>query len=238
MLPYCWHILKEYVKSFFHLLYPHICLHCGTEQLTDKQVLCSNCIIKLPYTDFFFMQDNAVEKIFWGRTKIAAAGALLFFTKDSIVQVLIFELKYKQHKKAGLLLGNLIGMELSKLKKFNSIDFLIPIPISAKKARSRSFNQAQIICEGILQFWPGKKITNNLKKINTGLTQTHKDRVQRGMTKLPIFYLQRPEVLCNKNLLLVDDVVTTGATIESACICLEAANPKTISLAIAAYTLN
>jgi predicted amidophosphoribosyltransferase len=184
------------------------------------------------------MQDNAVEKIFWGRTKIAAAGALLFFTKDSIVQVLIFELKYKQHKKAGLLLGNLIGMELSKLKKFSSIDFLIPIPISAKKARSRSFNQAQIICEGILQFWPGKKITNNLKKINTGLTQTHKDRVQRGMTKLPIFYLQRPEVLCNKNLLLVDDVVTTGATIESACICLEVAKPKTISLATAAYTLN
>lgn len=238
MLHYCWHTLREYVKSFFHLLYPHICLHCGTEKLTDKQVLCSNCIIKLPYTDFFSMQENAVEKIFWGRTKIAAAGALLFFTKDSIVQVLIFELKYNQHKKAGWLLGNLIGIELSKLKKFNTIDFLIPIPISAKKARSRSFNQAQIICEGILQIWPEKKIVTNLKKIKTGLTQTHKNRIQRGMANLPVFYLQQPEALCNKNLLLVDDVVTTGATIESACICLEAANPKTISLATAAYTIN
>jgi ComF family protein len=238
MLQYCWHTLREYLKYFFHLLYPHICLHCGTEKLTDKQVLCSSCIIKLPYTDFFSMQENAVEKIFWGRTKIAAAGALLFFTKDSIVQVLIFELKYKQHKKAGLLLGNLIGMELSKLKKFNTIDFLIPIPISAKKARSRSFNQAQIICEGILQLWPGKKIVNNLKKIKTGRTQTQKDRIQRGMTNLPVFYLQQPEALYNKNLLLVDDIITTGATIESACICLETANPNTISLATAAYTIN
>jgi len=111
------------------------------------------------------MQENAVEKIFWGRTKIAAAGALLFFTKDSIVQVLIFELKYKQHKKAGLLLGNLIGIELSKLTRFDAVDFLIPIPISNKKNRRRGFNQAQIICEGILQLWPGKKMAHNLKKI-------------------------------------------------------------------------
>jgi len=233
-----WHKLREYATSFFHLLYPHICLHCGTEQLTDKQVLCTNCTIKLPYTDFFSMQENAVEKIFWGRTKIAAAGALLFFTKESIVQLLVFELKYKQHKKAGLLLGNLIGIELSKLTRFDAVDFLIPIPISNKKNRRRGFNQAQIICEGILQLWPGKKMAHNLKKIKTGGTQTHKDRVQRGMTTLPVFYLHQPQALSNKNLLIVDDVITTGATIESACICLEAANPKSISLATAAYTIN
>ena len=238
MLSYCWHQLREYATSFTHLLYPHICLHCGTEYLSDRQVLCTGCIIKLPYTDFFSMQDNVVEKIFWGRTKIIAAGALLFFTKESIVQVLIFELKYKQHKKAGLLLGNLMGIELSKLNRFSTIDFLIPIPISSKKTRRRSFNQAQIICEGILQLWPEKQIVHNLKKINTGLTQTHKDRIQRGMSTLPVFYLHQPQELTNKNLLLVDDVITTGATIESACICLGAANPKTISLAAAAYTIN
>lgn len=232
------HKVEAYWKSFTHLLYPHICLHCGTEQLTDIQVLCTDCISKLPYTDFFSMQENAVEKIFWGRTKIAAAGALLFFTKESIVQVLVFELKYKQHKKAGFLLGNLIGIELSKFVRFNTIDFLIPIPISSKKARRRGFNQAQIICEGIIQIWPGKKIAPNLKKHKTGLTQTHKDRVQRGMSNLPIFYLHQPHLLTNKNLLIVDDIITTGATIESACICLDTANPKSISLATAAYTLN
>ena len=220
------------------MLYPHICLHCGSEKITNDQVLCVDCIINLPYTDFFSMEENAIEKIFWGRTNIAKAGALLFFTKDSIVKVLIFELKYKQNKKAGLLLGNLIGIALSKTDRFNDIDLLIPIPISRKKLRARGFNQTQLICEGIMQSWPGKKIANNLKKISSGLTQTHKDRVERGMTSLPVFYLTQPASLRAKNLLIVDDIITTGATIESACICLRQAAPATISLAAAAYTIN
>ncbi len=238
MLQFIGTTIREYLNSFLHLFYPHICLHCGTEQLEKHNVLCMNCTMQLPYTDFFPMEHNGIEKIFWGRTPIQAAGALLFFTKNSIVQLLLFELKYKQNKKAGLLLGNLIGQAIKTSARFEQVDYLVPIPISNKKQRSRSFNQAQVVCEGILQSWPSVKIIGNLKKRGSGRTQTHKDRIQRSRTKDADFYLTAPHELVNKNLLIVDDVITTGATIESACICLQQAAPKYIYLAAAAYTIS
>ncbi len=238
MFLFIWNPIKEYLTSFLHLFYPHICLHCGTEQLEKYDVLCINCTMQLPYTDFFPMEHNGIEKIFWGRSAIQAAGALLFFTKDSIVQLLVFELKYKQNKKAGLFLGNLIGQAIKNCNRFEQVDYLVPIPISHKKQRSRSFNQAHVICEGILQAWPSVKIVGNLKKRHTGRTQTHKDRIQRGMAKNTDFYLTAPNELENKCLLIVDDVITTGATIEIACTCLQQARPKAIYVAAAAYTIS
>ena len=88
--------LKKYFQDFFHLLFPNICLQCGSEELHDLNILCNTCIQELPYTDFFSIKDNVVEKMFWGRISLSASGAALFFTKKSIVQILFFELKYKK----------------------------------------------------------------------------------------------------------------------------------------------
>jgi ComF family protein len=231
-------IFGEYGRALVHLLYPHICLQCGTEKLSNHYPLCQPCIEALPYTDFFAMQDNPIEKIFWGRTELQVAGSLLFFTKDSIVQFLLFELKYKQNTKAGKLLGNLIGNAIANNSRFNSIDCLIPIPITKARHAKRGFNQAVLICEGILEMWPSKKIILGLKKSQSSKTQTHKDRLQRGKAIAASFTLDASKQLFAKNLLLVDDVITTGATIEAACLCLSDANPASISIASAAYTLN
>ena len=146
--------LNEYFNAFLHLFYPHLCLECGTDLLPSQTVLCSDCENNLPFSDLFAIENNIIEKSFWGRTKINAAGAGLFFTKDSVVQILIFELKYKQNKKAGWLLGRIIGTAMQYLNRFNTIDLLIPIPISLKKERQRGFNQSIIICEGIQQILP------------------------------------------------------------------------------------
>jgi predicted amidophosphoribosyltransferase len=104
MPPWIAHIgacLNNYFTSFLHLLYPHICLQCGTDQLEDQQVICTSCESQLPFTQFHQIKDSPVEKIFWGRVPIEHAIAVLFFTKESCVQQIIFELKYQQNKKAG-----------------------------------------------------------------------------------------------------------------------------------------
>ena len=230
-------MIKNYLAAFLQLWYPHICLHCGTDQLENNSPLCLPCTNALPYTDFFSMEQNPIEKIFWGRVTIQHGGAALFFTKESIVQKLIFELKYKHNKKAGLLLGHIMGNALKNSKQYDNITVLIPIPITAKKLRKRGFNQAQVLCEGICQVWDKKMATNLLLKKRNADSQTHKDRLERAGQDGFKFSLKAGQLLENENVLLIDDVITTGATLEAACNCLELAMPASINIATAAYTL-
>ena len=229
--------LKEYFNAFLHLFYPHLCLECGTDLLPSQTVLCSDCENNLPFSDLFAIENNIIEKSFWGRTKINAAGAGLFFTKDSVVQILIFELKYKQNKKAGWLLGRIIGTAMQYLNRFNTIDLLIPIPISLKKERQRGFNQSIIICEGIQQILPTLKMATLLKKQKSTSSQTQKGRLQRSEQLDQLFTLHQAHLIKEANLLLVDDVITTGATLAAASQCLWQGQPNSISIAAAAYTL-
>jgi ComF family protein len=230
--------VKKYLTGFLHLVYPKICLHCGNSDISKFYVLCPNCYAQLPFTDFFEIENNNVDKIFWGRMPLGPSGAVLFFTKNSIVQLLLFELKYKQNKRAGFLLGNMIGWALKKANRLNEIDFLIPIPVRKNTERTRGYNQSLIICEGIAQAFPIPILKAVLFKNKKTNTQTHKDRIERGHNSSLLFGLKNAEQICNKNLLLVDDIITTGATAESAGHCLLQAKPAAIHFAAAAYTLS
>jgi ComF family protein len=230
--------VKKYLNGFLHLVYPKICLHCGSTDLIKFQVLCPNCYAQLPFTDFFEIENNNVDKIFWGRLALGPSGAALFFTKNSIVQLLLFELKYKQNKRAGFLLGNMIGWALKKANRFNEIDCLIPIPVRKITERTRGYNQSLIICEGIAQVLPLPILNAVLFKNKNTNTQTRKDRIERGHHSNPIFGLKNADQIREKRLLLVDDIITTGATAESAGRCLLQANPASIQFAAAAYTLS
>jgi len=232
-----YHKAIGYLQAFVHLFYPHICLECGTDLVSSNSVLCTACENNLPFTDFFQIENNIIEKVFWGRGKITAAGAGLFFAKDSIVQILIFELKYKQNKKAGWLLGRIIASSIQHLNRFNKIYLLIPIPITRKKERQRGFNQSIIICEGIQQILPALKIASVLKKPRSTRSQTFKGRLQRSKQYEHLFALADPISIKGASLLVIDDVITTGATLEAACKCLWLGQPQSVSLAAAAYTL-
>lgn len=230
--------LHSYLSSLLHLLYPHICLQCGTDQLEDPQIICTCCEAQLPFTEFYKMQDSPVEKIFWGRVPVEHAIAVLFFTKESCVQQIIFELKYQQNKKAGYLLGRLIALELCQQKYFNQLDYIVPVPIDKSKKRKRGFNQSEIICEAILANGCKAQLFKGLLTAKATDTQTHKDRLQRGLQNDPKFKLKDGALLYQKNILLVDDVLTTGATIEAACHCLLAAQTASLRIATAAYTIH
>jgi ComF family protein len=230
--------VKKYLSGFVHLIYPKICLHCGSTDVFEHFILCPNCYNQLPFTDFFEIENNSVEKIFWGRLNIGPSGAVLFFTKNSIVQLLLFELKYKQNKSAGLLLGKIIGNALKKSSKFYDIDFLIPVPLRKNKKRIRGYNQSEVLCEGITSVYPISILSNVLFKKKKTKTQTHKDRIERGQNNSNLFGLLNAVQIFNKRLLLVDDIITTGATVEAAGLCLLQAKPSSLQFASAAYTLS
>jgi ComF family protein len=230
-------VIRIYLNAFFHLLYPQICFGCGTDQLDPSSPLCDTCVKDLPYTEFFSIQDNVVEKIFWGRIPVQSAGALLFFTKDSLVQNLMAQLKYHHNKKVGFLLGRLMGQAIAAQSKFNPIDLLIPIPIRRSKINSRGYNQSLVIATGIQSIWDKPIDHTILKKSNWTSTQTKKDRSARLHAQLDLFELKDPRRIKGKNILLIDDVLTTGATLEAAVQCLMAGEPASISIAVAAYTL-
>ncbi len=220
-----------------HLLYPQICFGCGTDQIEKAMPLCTQCVQDLPFTDFFSINENPIEKIFWGRTDIQNAGALLFFTKDSLVQTLITQLKYHHNKKVGILFGKLMGEAIAVEEKFKQVDFIIPIPISASKMNSRGYNQSEVIAMGIQQVWNRSIMQDVLIKKNWSNSQTKKDRKARLQQVPDLFFLQNPAFIKGKHILLVDDVLTTGATLEAAIETLMAGSPASVSIAVAAYTL-
>ena len=220
-----------------HLLYPQICFGCGTDQIDNATPLCQPCIQDLPTTDFFSINENPVEKIFWGRADIQNAGALLFFTKDSLVQTLITALKYHHNKKVGILFGKLIGEAIAVEEKFKQIDLIIPIPISPSKINCRGFNQSEVIAIGMQQVWHRPILNNVLIKRSWSNSQTKKNRKARLQQLPDLFYLQKPTIIEGKHILLVDDVLTTGATLEAAVASLMTGSPASVSIAVAAYTL-
>ncbi len=199
--------------------------------------LCTKCIQDLPFTDFFSINDNPIEKIFWGRADIQNAGALLFFTKDSLVQTLITQLKYHHNKKVGILFGELMGEAIAVEEKFKKVDVIIPIPISASKMNSRGFNQSEVIAMGIQHVWQRPMFNDVLIKKSWSNSQTKKNRKARLQQLPDLFFLQKPTSIEGKHILLVDDVLTTGATLEAAVTSLMTGSPASVSIAVTAYTL-
>jgi ComF family protein len=230
--------INHYFKSFLHLLYPHICLQCGTDELNEQQIICDACEQTLPFTEFGKLTISPVEKIFWGRVPVQHVVAVLFFTKESLVQKIMAELKYHQNKRAGWLLGKLIAQELKQQDYFESIDFLVPIPISNRKKKKRGYNQTELICNEIIKHGMNCTLYKGFITARNQSTQTHKDRLQRNAQMQGRFILQQPDLLKDKNILIVDDVLTTGATLEAACQCILKASPASIRIATAAYTID
>jgi len=229
--------IRNYLNAFLHLLYPQICFGCGTDQVENAMPLCPKCILDLPFTDFFSIDENPVEKIFWGRVPVQSAGALLFFTKDSLVQTLMTQLKYHHNKRVGILFGKLMGEAIEVEERFKQVDIIIPIPISASKINSRGYNQSQVIAIGMQQVWHRPILGDILIKKSWSNSQTKKNRKARLQQVPDLFILNHPKSIEGKNILLVDDLLTTGATLEAAIETLMAGSPASVSIAVAAYTL-
>ena len=198
-----------------HLFYPHICTGCGSDLIGKNNLLCLNCIDELPHTNFTLYENNPIEKIFTGRLKFKAAHSEFYFSKGQLIQHLIHQLKYNNNKEIGFYLGELMGNSLLKGSRFSNIDYLIPLPLYPDKEFKRGYNQAEIICQGVSKTTQIPVMVNNVVRQRQTETQTRKHRAERWQNVEGSFTIKNPDALTGKNVLLIDDVITTGATLEA-----------------------
>jgi ComF family protein len=229
--------VKNYFNDFLHLFFPHICIGCARDVLNDSEVLCAQCVSSLPETGFLPATGNPVEKIFYGRLKIEQAGSAFYFNKNAIIQNAIVQLKYKSNQNAGIFLGKLLGERIANSNRFKDVDVIIALPLNEKKLFRRGYNQASAIVNGIISMWDKPVMDNIVKRISFTETQTHKDRVARWQTMEGVFTVTQPELLEHKHVLLVDDVITTGATLEACGAAILKTEGVKLSIATVAYTI-
>ncbi len=227
--------LQQWKSGFLHLFFPRTCQACGNVLFRQEDVICTRCLYNLPRTNFWKYQNNPVAEVFWGRVELHAAASYLFFNKGSKVQRLMHGLKYRGKKEVGIYLGNLMGMELKKSDGFRDVDVVVPVPLHPKKKLKRGYNQSALIAEGIAKSMKIEYQTENLIKIAHTESQTHKSRYDRWLNVQKVFHVQYPGHLENKHILLVDDVITTGATIEACAHVLKAIKGTKVSVASLAY---
>jgi len=207
--------LYDLWDDFISLLFPRICHGCGNPLMRNEYLICTECYIQIPRTGYHLKADNPVARLFWGRCLIEKAAAFSFYTRDSRIRRLIHQLKYKGVKEIGLELGRIYGNVLKSSGFFNDIDLIVPVPLHPSKKRQRGYNQSDLISEG-LSVVSGLPVKKDIIIRKTGTkTQTKKSRYDRWTNVDDVFSVTDREDITGSHILLVDDVITTGSTLEA-----------------------
>ncbi|WP_397445159.1 ComF family protein [Polaribacter sp. R77954] len=224
------------LKDLFYLFYPKLCVVCEEHLVENETVICTICRHDLPLTNFQDYTNNKVTQTFFGRVLVEKGYALLFYRKKGTTQQMIHDLKYQGNQEIGLFFGNWLGQLLQENKELDSVDVIIPVPLHPKKLKERGYNQVTEFGKRLSYFLKTKFIENELIRISSTKTQTFKARFERFSNNDTKFLLKDPSKFNNQHILLIDDVITTGATLE-ACAkeFLKSENCK-ISILTMAYT--
>jgi ComF family protein len=206
---------KLYILGFFSLFYPRLCNSCRKALIQDEECICSFCRFELPHTSLHKERENKMSQIFWGRVTIETATSLFYFQKGGKVQTLIHQFKYKGKIDIGFYLGKLLGSQLKDHPLWEPIDLIVPVPLHDKKQHKRGFNQSEIFGKGIGTTFQRPVQTGNLVRITKTDSQTRKSRFRRWENVETVFHIKNPDAFRGKNILLIDDVVTTGSTLEA-----------------------
>lgn len=231
------HIL-DILDDFVSLLFPRLCQACGDSLMRNEKLICTDCYVNIPRTNYHLEANNAVEKIFWGRCKLERAAAFSFFNKDSHIRELIHNLKYRGVKDIGTEIGRIYARDLLQSSFLDGIDMIIPVPLHTSKLKSRGFNQSEEIARGLSEVTNIPVNTTTLKRSSSSPTQTKRSRFDRWTNVEGKFSVTDYTTIDNKHILLVDDVITTGATIESCANELLKGINTTVSVIAVAITTN
>lgn len=207
--------LSRFGNYCLDTLYPVTCPGCGDLMSVSDEMLCFTCEISLPVNTHLFEKDNALEKMFWGRLPLVRGVSFLEFAKKGMAQRLLHQLKYHGNKEIGHYLGLKFGKNILQHNALNQIDLIIPMPLHKKRLLARGYNQSEWIARGISECIQSPVDSGIvLRTVNT-VSQTKKSRTERWKNVDGIFKITSPEQLENKHLLLIDDTITTGSTLEA-----------------------
>ncbi|MFH4966824.1 ComF family protein [Gaetbulibacter sp. M240] len=219
------------LQSLLNLFFPKVCYACYQPLMAQEDAICIHCRNALPITNFHFDHNPAIKKVLYGRADIEQGTALFRFEKKGLVQQLIHELKYKGHQYIGEVLGDWLGGELKNLPEWQTIDVVIPVPMHKKKLRKRGYNQVTKFGQRIALALDAAYREDLLLKVVHTKSQVKKTRSERAQNINDLYALERPQELSGKHILIVDDLITTGATLEGCINILKQAENVKISIA-------
>ncbi len=206
---------KRIFDDFLSLFYPRLCLACGQNIPANQGDICITCQYHLPKTNFHLEKENPLTEHFWGRVNIHSGAALYFFTRGSRTQKLIHNLKYKGKQQIGVKLGEVYGTSLKSSPYFHQVNLIVPVPLHPRKEKIRGYNQSDAFAIGLSKSMSIPWSKNALQRIEMTDTQTKKSRMERFENVQSVFQVKDESALKGKHILLVDDVLTTGATLEA-----------------------
>ena len=203
------------IKNLLNLFFPEVCNACSNILLDNELHICTTCRHNLPVTDFHFNNPEFVKKLFYGNLNLENATALLRFQKKGITQQLMHNLKYRGQEHIGTVLGKWLGNELNSIESYNDIDVVVPVPLHKSKLRKRGYNQVTKFGQEIASAFKVDYNDTTLIKTRSLKTQVFKKRLARWSAIDEVFDISDSQSLQNKHILLVDDIITTGATMEA-----------------------
>lgn len=224
-------------EDLLGLFYPHLCLACGKNAPPYRQDICTPCKATLPETNFHLEKENPFTERFWGRVDLHAGAALYLFTKRGRVQHLIHNLKYKGKREVGITLGRRYGYYLRRSPYFIESEIIVPVPLHPRKERMRGFNQSEMFAKGLSESMGIPYLKNGLKRTAHTASQTKKSRLDRLENMEGTFAVGKEKALQGKHILLVDDVLTTGSTLEACAAELLKVPGATVSMATIAIAV-
>ncbi|WP_110473982.1 ComF family protein [Winogradskyella epiphytica] len=203
------------MKNLLNLFFPAVCEACNYVLSDNELVLCTRCRHHLPVTNYHFDDSETVKKVVYGRVALEHATALLHFSKKGIVQQILHNLKYRGHEQISEFFGKWLGAELATLEAYQKIDIVIPVPLYKTKLRKRGYNQVAKFGQEIAKSLKADYNDTVLIKVKPSTTQVFKERIKRWNDDGALFAISENQSLIGKHILLVDDIITTGATVEA-----------------------
>jgi ComF family protein len=232
-------IFQKIIDSILFTLYPNTCCVCNKTLYSHKDYLCIPCENSLPYTNHQIESDNEVKNVFRGRIQVEFAGAMLLFTKKGVAQKILHDIKYNGRKDMGIYFGKLLGEWLKPIHENQHFDLIIPLPIHKKKQINRGYNQSELLANETSKALQIPLFSSIITKRVNNQSQTKKSRINRWKNVESVFLLKNPETLHHKHILIIDDTITTGATLESIMQEIRAKSPSSkISIATLASSIN